>query len=69
MPSVLLGTSWISRNNLKRHYLKNKRLFLELFIAFLKCPLNLEHFEKKYDYPSLVISKIIDSERRGYLNL
>ena len=39
------------------------------FLAFLKCALNLEHFEKKDEYPSLVISKVIDSERGGYLNV
>ena len=39
------------------------------FLAFLKCALNLEHFEKKDEYPSLVISKVSDSERGGYLNL
>ena len=37
-------------------------------MAFLKCALNLEHFEKKNEYPSRVISRIIDSERGGYLN-
>ena len=37
------------------------------FLAFLKCALNLEHFEKKHEYPSLVISKVIDSERGDYL--
>ena len=39
------------------------------FIAFLKCAWNLEHFRKKYEYSSLIISKIIDDERRGYLNV
>ena len=39
-----------------------------VFIAFLKCALNLEHFEKKDEYPSLVISRNINSERGGYLN-
>ena len=43
--------------------------FSRFFLAFLKCALNLEHFEKKYEYPSLVISKVSDSERGGYLNL
>ena len=38
------------------------------FIAFLKGALNLEHFHKKDEYSSLIISEIIDSERRGYLN-
>ena len=48
---------------MKRHYLKNKILFSEFLIPFLKCALNLEHFEKKDEYSSLVISKVIDSER------
>ena len=43
--------------------------FSRFFIAFQKCALNLEHFEKKDEYPSLVISRIIDSERGGYLNI
>ena len=43
--------------------------FSGFFFAFLKCALNLEHFEKKDEYPSLVISKVSDSERGGYLNL
>ena len=38
------------------------------FIAFLKCAWNLEHFHKKDEYPSLIISEIIDAERRGYWN-
>ena len=39
------------------------------FIAFRKCAWNLEHFQKKDEYPSLIISEIIDAERRGYLNI
>ena len=39
------------------------------FIAFLKCAENLEHFQKKDEYPSVIISEIIDAERRGYLNV
>ena len=39
------------------------------FIAFLKCASNLEHFQKKDQYSSLIISEIIDAERRGYLNV
>ena len=48
---------------------KKQRTFSEFFIAFLKCALNLQHFWKKDDYPSVVISRIIDSERGGYLNV
>ena len=43
--------------------------FSGFFLAFLKCAINLEHFEKKDEYPSLVISKVGDSERGCYLNL
>ena len=39
------------------------------FIAFLKCALNLQHFEKKDEYPSVVISRNINSEIGGYLNV
>ena len=59
----------IYRNNFKRHYLPNKKTFSEFFIAFLKCAWNLEHFQKKDEYPSLIFSEIIDAERRGYLNV
>ena len=30
---------------------------------------NLQHFQEKDGYPSLIISEIIDAERRGYLNV
>ena len=55
-------TIW--RNKFNRHYLKNKGVF-GFFIAFLKCACNLEHFEKKDEYPSLIISEIMDCERGG----
>ena len=48
---------------------QKQKTYSGLFLAFLKCALNLEHFEKKYEYPSLVISKVIDFERGGYLNV
>ena len=44
-------------------------MFSGFFIAYLKCPSNLEDFEKKDEIPSLIISEIIDSERVGYLNV
>ena len=46
-----------------------QKTFSEFFIAFLKWAWNLEHFQKKDEYPSLIISEIIDAERRGYLNV
>ena len=48
---------------------QKQKTFSGFFLAFLKCALNLEHFEKKDQYLSLVISRIIDSERSGYLNV
>ena len=39
------------------------------FIEFLKCALSLEHFQKKDEYPDLIISEIIDAETPGYLNV
>ena len=47
---------------------KKKTLF-GFFIAFVKCGWNLENFQKKDEYSSLIISEIIDGERRGYLNV
>ena len=48
---------------------QKQKTFSRFFIAFLKCAWNLEHFQKKDEYPSLIISEIIDAERRGYLNV
>ena len=48
---------------------QKQKTFWAFFIAFLKCALKLEHFEKKDEYPSLIISEIMDCERGGYLNV
>ena len=48
---------------------QKQKTFSGFFIAFLKGALNLEHFRKKYEYPRLIISEIIDTERRGYLKV
>ena len=48
---------------------RKQKTFSWFFIAFLKCAWNLKHFQKKDEYPSLIISEIIDAERRGYLNV
>ena len=58
----------ISRNKFKRHYLKNKRLFVDFLLLFWKS-FNLQHFERKDEYPNLIISEIMDCERGGYLNV
>ena len=69
MTGISVAICRISRNNFKHQYLTNKRFFSGFFIAYLECASNLEHFEKKDEHPSLVISEIIDSERGGYLNV
>ena len=65
--------SGINMNNLPQQFqtpLSHKqKTFSGFFIAFLKVAWNLEHFEEKDEYPSLIISQIIDAERRGYLNV
>ena len=48
---------------------EKQKTFSGFFLSFVKCAWNLEHFQKKDEYPSLIISEIIDAERRGYLNV
>ena len=48
---------------------QKQKIFAQFFIEYLECASNLEHFEKKDEHPSLVISEIIDSETVGYLNV
>ena len=48
---------------------QKQKIFSGFFITFLKGTWNLEHFQKKDKYPSVIISEIIDAERRGYLNV
>ena len=47
---------------------QKQRTSSRFFTAFLKYALNLEHLRKKDEYPRLVISKVIYSERGSYLN-
>ena len=59
--------------NFSQHFqtpaFQKQKIFSWFFIAFLKCAWNVKHFRKKDKYPSLIISEIIDAERRGYLNV
>ena len=65
--------SGINMQNLRQQFqtpLSHKqKTFSQFFIEFLKYAWNLEHFQKKDEYPTLIISKIIDAERRGCLNV
>ena len=48
---------------------QNRKAFCQFLIAFLKCAWNLEHSIKEEEYPSLIISEIIASERDVYLSV
>ena len=54
---------------LEAHLPGKQKTFSGFYLAFLKLALNLENLAKKDEYPSLVFSRIIDSERGGYLNV
>ena len=61
--------SLLNRDNLTqpiRTSLSQKhKAFSKFFLAFSKCTLNFEHFQKKDDPRSLFISEITHSEKRG----
>ena len=65
--------SGINMKNLRQQFQtplsQKQKTFSGFFIAFLKWAWNLEHFQRKDENPSLIISEIIDAERRGYLNV
>ena len=44
---------------------QEQNTFSGLFNAFLEYAWNLEHFQKKDEDPSLIISEIIDAKTRG----
>ena len=44
---------------------QKRKIFSQLFAAFLKSSLNFEHFQKKDDSHSWGISKITESEKQG----
>ena len=48
---------------------RKQKTFSVFFVAFLKCEWNLEHFQKKHEYPSLIFPEIIYAERCDYLNV
>ena len=48
---------------------QKQKTFSRLFIEFLKCAWKLEHFQKKHEYPIVIISEIIDAETPGYFNV
>ena len=69
MTSISFAICRVSDNKVKRLYLKKERHFFKFFIEFLKCAWNLEHSEKKEEYPSLIITEVVASERDLYLSV
>ena len=69
MTSIPAAMCRIYRNNSKRHYLKINRLFLDFLLHIWTVHEISSIFKKKDEYPSLIISEIIDAERLGYLNV
>ena len=64
------GSNMLSlRQQFQTPLYQKQKTFSRFFIAFKKCAWNLEHFQKKDEYPRLIISEIIDAEKRGYLNV
>ena len=47
---------------------QKRKTFSGFFIPFLKCAQDLEHLEKKDEFPSLIICEIIISEIECYWN-
>ena len=69
MTSIPAAICRIFRSKFQRHYLRNKRLFLDFLLHFWNVH-DIKSISKKKDgYPNLNISQIIDAERRDYLNV
>ena len=45
------------------------KTFCQILIVFLNCGWNLQRFENQEEYPSLIITEIIASERDVYLSV
>ena len=54
---------------LQRPLSQKGMVVFRFWIAFLKCAWNLEHSEKKGEYPTQIVTEIIASERDVYLSV
>ena len=54
---------------LKTPLSQEDKAFCQILIAFLKCGWNLKHSEKKEEYPRVIITEAIASERDVYLSV
>ena len=73
--TMILDVKYFRRNmqifwpQLETPLSQEKNTFSQFLIAFLKCAWNLEHSEKKEEYPSVLITENIESERDVYLSI
>ena len=63
---VAICTSW---QQVQRRLSEKEETFFWFFIEFLKCAWIFEHSEKKEEYPSVILTEIIASERDVYLSV
>ena len=54
---------------LQRLLSQKEMAFFSFFISFLKSPWNLQNSEEKEEYPSVIITEIIVSEKDVYLSV
>ena len=68
MTSIPVEICIFSDNNFKRFFLKKKNISW-IFYCFSKMCTNFRTFWKKEEYPSLINTEIISSERDVYLSV
>ena len=69
MTSIPVVTCKLSHNKFKRHYLKKERFFFDFLFNFWNVHEIYNILKKKQEYPSLIITEIIASERQVYLSV
>ena len=69
MTSIPVAICRFSDNNFKRIYLKKERIFVDLWLHFWNVHEMQNILKKKEEYPSLIITEIIRSERDVYLSV
>ena len=67
MTSIPVAMCRFSDNNFKRFYLQNKTHFLNFWLHFWNVHEIWNILKKKEEYPTLIITEIIASERDVYL--
>ena len=68
MTSIPVGICRYSGNNFKRFYLKNETI-LSIFYCISEMWMKFRTFWKREEYPSVIITGIIASERDVYLSV